>query len=113
MCPRFWFFEILVSIKSVLDPDWVHYRRRPHRLLLRSGLAHLLLQSFARVPHTLVLVGIGRPQRAHFRCHLADLLAVDSAKRDLRLLGIDGGIDAGWQRVLDGMRISQAEHHRP
>src|ERR1700722_3805472 len=79
--------------------------------LLRSGLTDLLLQALARIPYTFILVGIGRTEGAHFSRHLSNLLTIDSRQRDPGLLGVDRGLDAGGQRVFNGMRISEAEHH--
>src|SRR5580658_3041546 len=111
MWPRFWFFDFLVNIESILGRWSLVVSQGPDGLL-RSGLAHFLLQSLARIPHTLILVRIRRTQRPHFRRHLAHLLPVDSSKSNLRLLGINGSLDASRQRIFDGMRVAQAEHYR-
>src|SRR5512146_2420155 len=56
------------------------------RQLLRSGLADLLLQLLAHVANALVLVRVGRAQRAHVGGDLAHFLPVDAADRQPRLL---------------------------
>src|SRR5579863_7909293 len=120
MCPRFWFLDFLVNIESrpwsfvpgrqpILTLIFLsrsryifgNDQRLATHLLLRSGLANLLLQSLACVPNAFVLVRVRRTQRAHFRRYLSYLLTVDSSKRNLRLLGIDGSLYAGGQRIFD------------
>src|ERR1700678_2465881 len=85
---------------------------RPTRSL-RSGLSDLLLQSFAGVTYTLVLIRIRRSQRSHFSRHLTHLLPVNSGERDPRLLGVDRSVAARGQRILDGMRVTETEHYHP
>src|SRR5690242_13852754 len=87
--------------------------QRPTTVLFCSRLSNLLLQSFARVAHTLILVRVRRTQRTHFRGDLPDLLAIDSGDGQLGLLGIDRSIDSAGQRILDGMRIAQGKNHCP
>src|SRR5271154_1323979 len=71
-CRRFVFFDVRVSIKNVLgrwslvvgqNQDHRHQREMANDRwpatndgLLRSGLAHFLLQTLAGITHTLVLV---------------------------------------------------------
>src|ERR1700719_2293369 len=103
MTPTLLHFKTIATI--------IAWRTTTDAFLLRSGLTNLLLQPLARIPHTLILVGVGRTQRAHFRRHLAYLLTVDSGQRDLRLLRIDRSLHARGQRIFDGMRIAQTKHH--
>src|SRR5579864_8143660 len=74
----------------------------------RAGLADLLAQRFAGVTHALVLVRIGRTQRAHIRGHLAQQLAIRTRQHQMRLL-IDFEIDSVRQIEFDGVRITQRE----
>src|SRR3954464_15541062 len=60
--------------------------------LLRSRLAGLLLQHFAGVADTLLLVRIRLAQAADVRRHLPDQLPIDAGYRDVRLL-VDGHVD--------------------
>src|ERR1051326_6911085 len=83
-----------------------------YQILFRSRLADLLLQPFARVAHTLLLVWIGRTQSPHFRRHLSYLLAVNPAHSHLRLFGINGHRHPSRQGVLNRVRIAQREHDR-
>src|ERR1700726_3415618 len=98
MTPTLLHFKTIATI--------IAWRTTTDAFLLRSGLTNLLLQPLARIPHTLILVWVWRTQRAHFRRHLAHLLPIDPGKCDLSLLGIDRGLDAGRQRVFNGMRIA-------
>src|ERR1700722_12903630 len=75
----------------------------PVRCLLRAGLADLLLQALAHVAHALVLVRIRLTQGAHVGGHLAYLLPVDAAYRQVGLLGIDRYVNACGQRELNRM----------
>src|SRR6202041_823588 len=129
-CPRFWFFEILVSIfsnplnisYSATDPS---LRSEPAQGMIptgsdtrqmrsfRSGLTDLLLQPLARITHTLVFIRVRRTQRPHFSCNLTNLLPVNSGQSNLRLLGIDARVHPGRQRVFDGMRVTETEHNHP
>src|SRR2546427_178521 len=52
----------------------------------RPGLARLLLQDLAQVADPLLLVGVGLPEAADLRRHLAHLLAVDTGDGDPGLL---------------------------
>src|SRR3954463_636009 len=88
-----------------------HGSSRAPSPLLGSGLADLLLQALSDITDALVLVGIRRTKAAHVRRDLAALLAVNTADSDAGLLGIDGHVNAGRQRILDGMRVAQREHH--
>src|SRR5208337_894964 len=74
-------------------------------------LAYLLLQALTGVAHSLVLVWVGRTEAAHFGGDLSDLLPVDTSDGQPRLFGVDGHVNAGGQRILDGMGIAEAEHH--
>src|SRR5204863_9429205 len=80
--------------------------------LFCSRLSNLLLQAFARIAHTLVLIRIGWAQRAHLGGNLPDLLPINAQNRKLCLLGIYGDFNSRGQRVLDRMRISQREDDR-
>src|SRR2546429_3030368 len=51
---------------------------------LCSRLAGLLLQPLTGDAHALLLVGVGRTQRAHIRGNLADLAFVRAAHDDVR-----------------------------
>src|SRR5205807_10672825 len=79
--------------------------------LLGSGLSDLLLQLLARVADALVLVRIRLAEGAHISGNLAYLLPVYSGDRDVGLLWIDRNLDAARKGELDGMRVSQCEHH--
>src|ERR1700748_2154283 len=80
-------------------------------VLLGSGLTDLLLQALTCVTYALVLVRIGLTQRAHIGGHLAYLLTVDAADRQVRLLGVDRHFNTRGQRELDRMRKAEREHH--
>src|ERR1700716_1350562 len=101
--PRFWFFEILVSMKPVLGRlprtsdasqlfkflntvarSTIRRTTNGHdqRLLLRSGLSDFLLQALAGIAHALILVWIRRTQRTHFCGDLTYLLTVNSRNCD-------------------------------
>src|SRR3954452_3791486 len=68
-------------------------------LLLRFLDRHLLVG----VADALSLVGLGRPQRAHFGGDLADRLPVEALDDDLGLRrALD--LDAGWHLLRDRMR---------
>jgi hypothetical protein len=71
--------------------------------LLRSGLAHFLLQALARITYTFILVRIRRTQTAHFRRDLSDLLAIDPGDAQLGLLRIHRRFNAYGQRLLEKM----------
>ena len=77
-------------------------------LLLRAGLADLLAQHFAGVADALVLVRIGRAQRADIGRHLAQHLLVVAGQHQVRLL-VDLQIDAVGQQNFDGVRIAERE----
>src|SRR3569833_1517567 len=79
--------------------------------LLRAGLANLLLQLLTGVADALVLVRVGYAKRAHVSGHLADLLAVDAGDREVRLLRVDGDVDAAGERKLDRVREAEREDH--
>src|SRR5579863_3159766 len=127
-CRRLVFFDVRVSIKNVLG-RWslvVRQNQDPRRQfvlandqwpttndeLLRSGFAHFLLQTFARITYTFILVRIGWTQAAHFGSDLSDFLAIDPGDAQLGLLWIYRRFNADRQRVLDQMRVAQTEHHR-
>src|SRR6187549_1780329 len=61
-------------------------------MTLGSRLPDLLLQHFAHVAHTLLLVRIGLAHAADVRGNLADHLPVDARHRDVRLL-VDDDVD--------------------
>src|SRR4051812_6203088 len=61
--------------------------------LLGAGLADLLLQHFAGVADTLLLVGIRLAHPADVRRDLPDQLPIDTGHGDVRLL-VDGDVDA-------------------
>src|SRR6202012_4680565 len=79
------------------------------KVLLRSGLADLLLQLLAGIADALVLVRVGLAEGAHIGSDLADLLTVDAGDGEVSLLGVDGDFDAGGQRKLDGMGVAEGE----
>ncbi len=62
------------------------------------------------VANAFVLVRVGRTQAAHFGGNLSDFLAIDAGYAQLRLLGVDGNVNPGGQRVLDGVRVAEREH---
>src|SRR6185503_12734097 len=74
-----------------------------------SGLARLLLQHLAHVADALLLVRVGLAQAADLRRHLAHLLTVDAGDGDPVGLGVDRDLDAGRDRIHDGMRIAERE----
>src|SRR5579864_1379982 len=80
--------------------------------LLRSGLTDLLLQPFARVPDTLVLVRIWRTQCAHLGRNLSNLLPVDSGHRQASLFRIERDWNWRRQRMLDGMGVAQGKYEQ-
>src|SRR5581483_12329165 len=122
---RFWLLAIGSSLKpmAVVPVPLVHWSSRDPSTppaaaglaqddaLLGSRLADLLLQPLAGVAHALVLVRVGRTQAAHFGGNLADLLPVGAGDGQARLLRVHRDLDAGRQRVLDGMRVAEREHH--
>src|SRR6185369_10571992 len=67
-------------------------------ILLRAGLANLLLQFLAYKPDAFLLVWVRRTQAAHVRRHLPDFLAIDSGHGQLGLLGINRNRDSRRQR---------------
>ena len=73
-----------------------------------SRLAGLLLQPLAGDANALLLVRIGRTQRAKIRGHLADLRLVRAADDDVRLL-IDGNLNSLGNRKLDGVGLAESE----
>src|ERR1700730_3777417 len=71
-------------------------------------LALLAEDIFARIPHALALVGLGRPEAADFRRDLADLLFVDAGHQDFgRLRGHDR--DALRDRVDHVMAVAERD----
>src|SRR5262249_47775250 len=76
--------------------------------LLRAGLPDLLAHHFARVPDTLALVGIGRPEGPEPRGRLADEVLVRAAQGDRGLL-VDLGGHALGQREHDRVRVAEGE----
>src|SRR3954463_16119480 len=112
---RFSFFDVFVSMVFLsLVVILVRALLRTHdsRLLFRSGLSDLLLQTFASVADALVLVGIGWPKAAHFCGDLSHLLPIDSIQGQLRLFGINRRFDASGQRIFDRVGVSQREYDR-
>src|SRR5262249_1141247 len=77
---------------------------------LRSRLSTFLLQALTDVAYALVLVRVRRTERSHFGSNLAHFLTVDTGQRDSCLLRVNGRIDTGRQRVLDGVRESEVEY---
>src|SRR6185503_9326771 len=75
-----------------------------------SGLARLLLQHLAHVADALLLVRVRLAQAADLRRHLAHLLPVDAGDGDPVGLGVHRDLDAGRDRVHDGMRVPEREH---
>src|SRR5271165_6176888 len=73
-----------------------------------SGLADLLAQGLTGVPHTLVLVRIGRAEGPNVCGYLTDHLLVVSAEHQVGLL-VDLKLDPGRQQNLDGMRIAKGK----
>src|SRR5229473_373054 len=78
---------------------------------LCSGLASLLLQTLAGDAHALLLVRIGRTQRAHVSSNLADLAFVRSAHNDVRLL-FHGDLNAFRNRKINRVRLAEREGNR-
>src|SRR2546421_7141550 len=75
---------------------------------LCSRLAGLLLQPLTGDAHALLLVGVGRTQRAHIRGNLADLAFVRAAHDDVRLL-LDGDLNAFRNRKFNRVRLAERE----
>src|SRR5579864_1546901 len=69
---------------------------------LRAGLTSFLLQALASDANALLLVRIGRTQRAHIRSDLPDLAFVRAADNEVRLF-FDGHLNAFRNRKLDRM----------
>src|SRR5580765_7545476 len=78
--------------------------------LLGAGLAGLLAHDLVRVADPLALVDVGGPERADLGGDLADLLAVDPADGQLRLL-IDRDLDPVRDREVDRVRVPEGEAH--
>src|SRR5579859_8039132 len=74
----------------------------------RAGLAYLLAQRFAGIADSLVLIRIGRTQRADIRGDLPHQLLVVTTQDEMCLL-IDLQVDALGQQHFDRMRIAQRE----
>src|SRR5580704_690848 len=77
---------------------------------LRAGLASLLLQSLASDADALLLVRVGRTQRAQIRGNLADLALIGAGHGHVRLL-FDRDRDSYRNRKFDRVRIAEREHH--
>src|SRR6266566_382790 len=75
---------------------------------LCARLAGLLLQPLTGDAHALLLVGVGRTQRAHIRGNLADLAFVRAAHDDVRLL-LDGDLNAFRNRKFNRVRLAERE----
>src|SRR6266704_5739157 len=75
---------------------------------LCSRLAGLLLQPLTSDAHALLLVGVGRTQRAHIRGNLADLAFVRAAHDDVRLL-FHRNLNAFRNREFDWMGLAKRE----
>src|SRR3984893_985098 len=75
---------------------------------LRASLASLLLQALAGDANALLLIRVGRTQRANVRGHLANLPFVRAADNDMRLL-VDRDLNALGNFELDGMRLAERE----
>src|SRR4030095_15867182 len=73
---------------------------------LGSSLAGFFLQAFAGDANSLLLVGIGRPQRTNVRGHLANLSFIRSADDQVRLL-VHGDLNTFRNRELDRVRLPQ------
>ena len=78
---------------------------------LGSRFAGLFLQPLAGDADALLLVRIGRTQRAHVGGHLADLAFVRAADHDVRLL-FHRDLNAFRNRKLDRDAICQARKPR-
>src|SRR5438046_3645378 len=110
---RFVFLDVSVSITS--DPSTslgmiaAGSDARQARSL-RSCLSNLLLQSLPRITHAFVLVRIRWTQIAHFCCDLPNLLAVNAAYCQARLLRINGNVHSDRQRILNRVRIAERKH---
>src|SRR5262249_40842459 len=77
---------------------------------LRSGLADLLLQPLARVPHALLLVRVGLAHPPDVCGHLPHELSIDARHGDVRLL-LDRDIDPGRDVENHRVRIAEREMH--
>src|SRR5689334_12945898 len=80
-------------------------------ILFTSGLSGFLLETFARVPDSLVLVRIRLLKPANVGRNLPDLLPVHPADDKLGLF-IYGDTDSGRNRIFDRMGVSKREKDR-
>src|SRR6266849_9009831 len=78
---------------------------------LCSRLAGLLLQPLTGDAHALLLVRVGRTQRAHIRGNLADLAFVRAAHDDVRLL-FHGDLNAFRNRKINRVRLAERKGNR-
>src|SRR5260370_5167220 len=75
---------------------------------LCSRLAGLLLQPLTGDAHALLLVRVGRTERAHVRGNLADLALVRAAYDDVRLL-FHRNLNAFRNRKFNRVRLAERE----
>src|SRR5260370_5050093 len=78
---------------------------------LCSRLAGLLLQPLTGDAHALLLVRVGRTQRAHVGGNLANLAFVRAADHNVRLL-FHGDLNAFWNRKIYRVRLAERESNR-
>src|SRR6516162_1728876 len=82
---------VVSAVWPVLTTEDKQLSRIPRETAsFRSSLSDLLLQTLADIANALVLVGIGRTQRAHLGRNLPYLLPIDPVDGEAGLLGIDG-----------------------
>src|SRR5262252_8239427 len=95
---------VLIFISVPLSPE-------PSALLgLGACLSCLLLQHFARVADTLLLIRVRLAQAADVGGDLADELPVDAGHRDVRLL-FDSDLDSAGNVEHDRVRVAEGENH--
>src|SRR5579864_8195853 len=85
-----------------------NFHRFLRRGLCRAGLARFLLQTLTDDANALLLVRIGRTQRAHVGRNLADQAFISTSDRDVRLL-LDGHLYPFRNRERHRMRIAERE----
>src|SRR3989442_1177997 len=78
-------YQLPTSSYQLRTPSFSFPGAGSWRSLFSPGLASFLLQHFARVPHTLLLVRIRLAQAADVGRHLSDELTVDTRHRDVGL----------------------------
>src|SRR5580700_749813 len=110
------FFDSLRTLAdaTVSSPRYLRPPSGPKTLCRAAGLcsrlAGLFLQTLAGDANTLLLVRIGRTQRAKIRGHLSDFALVRAADDDVRLL-VHGDLNSFGNRELDRVGFAERERH--